>query len=1074
MERMAQDQDLPDADPEGGLEAPRKRRWRRAVAGVLAVVILLLGYSWFTREKIADDFLASQLEGMGLPATYEIARISPGEQVVRNVVIGDPARPDLTIDEIRVRTRLRFGLPGIGRITLVRPRLWGTVKGGKPSFGSLDKVLFTGSKEPFRLPDLDVAIEDGRARIDSDYGPLGIKMDGAGAVRSGFAGSLAVIAPQLAYRACRLGRTSLYGRISVTEEKPRFRGPLRLNALACADRGLRIAQAGSTIDLTLDKALDGGEAKLSLFGQQLALGVNRAQGAGGTVNLAFRKGALTVQHALTAQGVATPQVQLAALGLDGRMRASANFTRLEVETDFTGSGVAGGDGLFTALANAETSAKGTLAAPLLAQIRTALARETRGSRFSGSGILRRADNATSLVVPRATLNGGSGQALLALSRFQLLANGAPLPQITGNFFTGGAGLPKIAGRMERTSSGGLMLRVRMPEYRAGDSRIALPELAVTQSRGGALRFDGSANLSGALPGGRAEGLILPLNGSWSEAGVLQLWPTCIDMQFDRLELANLRIEKRRLPLCPPPGRAIVQGRPGAIAVAAGISALDLSGKLGQTPIRIASGPIGFAWPGALSARALDITLGPLPTASHFRVSHLDARIGKDIAGTFGGSDILLAAVPLDLRDTQGTWRYADGVLTLGGAAFRLEDREEVDRFAPLIIRDATLTLRNNVIDAQAMLREPTSDREIVLATIRHDLGTGRGYSDLDIPGIRFDKTLQPDTLTPLALGVIANADGTVRGSGRIDWNENAVTSTGSFTTDSFDFAAAFGPVDKVSGTVVFTDLLGLVTAPNQKLNIGSMNPGIVVDAGSLAFELKPGHLIEIEGGSWPFLGGTLRLQPVSMRMGVPETRRYVLDIEGVNAAQFIERMELANLSATGIFDGTMPLVFDENGGDIVGGKLTARPPGGNVSYVGELSYKDLSPMANYAFAVLRSLDYREMEVGMDGPLDGEIVTRLRFFGVKQGAGTTSNFITRRISKLPIQFNVNLRAPFFQLMSSFKSFYDPAYVRDPRGLGLIDAQGKPVPRLPSSPAVVSPLEQAIPPLPIQPTESGDMR
>ena len=44
-------------------------------------------------------------------------------------------------------------------------------------------------------------------------------------------------------------------------------------------------------------------------------------------------------------------------------------------------------------------------------------------------------------------------------------------------------------------------------------------------------------------------------------------------------------------------------------------------------------------------------------------------------------------------------------------------------------------------------------------------------------------------------------------------------------------AAGFGPAKGASGTVVFTDLLGLVTAPNQKLAVRSVNPGIEVNDG---------------------------------------------------------------------------------------------------------------------------------------------------------------------------------------------------------------------------------------------------
>ena len=67
-------------------------------------------------------------------------------------------------------------------------------------------------------------------------------------------------------------------------------------------------------------------------------------------------------------------------------------------------------------------------------------------------------------------------------------------------------------------------------------------------------------------------------------------------------------------------------------------------------------------------------------------------------------------------------------------------------------------------------------------------------------------------------------------------------------------------------------------------------------------------------------------------------------------------------------------------------------------------------------------------------------------------GASRNFVTRRIAKLPLQFNVNLRAPFFQLITSFKSLYDPEYVRDPRSLGLLDEEGNPIKGIPRHPIV----------------------
>jgi len=150
-------------------------------------------------------------------------------------------------------------------------------------------------------------------------------------------------------------------------------------------------------------------------------------------------------------------------------------------------------------------------------------------------------------------------------------------------------------------------------------------------------------------------------------------------------------------------------------------------------------------------------------------------------------------------------------------------------------------------------------------------------------------------------------------------------------------------------------------------------------------------------------------------------------MEGISAAGFVERMELGNLSASGTFDGQLPLLFDAQGGRIEGGSLISQAPGGNVSYVGELSYKDLSTMGNFAFQALRSLDYKRMQIWLDGDLGGEIVAKVQFNGVSQGKGSKSNFITKQLARLPIQMNVNVRAPFFALISSFKSFYDPSYL-----------------------------------------------
>jgi hypothetical protein len=1070
---MALDEDVADQADDAAPPRRRRVRFRYVAAAVLLVLAVAFAWVWVSRERLAENIIADQLAQLGLPATYEIVQIGPRRQIIANIVVGDPGNPDLTVERAEVTIVPKWGFPGIGTVTLVRPRLYGSYRGGVLSFGSLDKVLFAPSEpeQPFSLPDFKLRLVDGRARLDSDYGPIGIKADGRGNLQNGFAGILAANAPAFEGFGCTGNAVTLYGKVTIKGERPSFSGPARIAALACPDTGLTLADAGLQIDARLDKALDGAEGEAGLRTGPLAYGSNRVIGTNGEGDFTWRDGRLTSSYSLVARQIETSAAAFAVMTSEGRVRTADGFARLELEGDLEGNGLRIGSSLDQALSATQASGADTLIAPLLGKLRAGLKREQRASSLAGSFTVRKAGEVMTAVVPQAALRGGSGETLVALSRFQLSTAATGVPRLSGNFSTGGADLPRIAGRMERQTGGGVLLRMSMAEYRAGDASVALPELVLVQGRGGALGFSGRARLSGALPGGFAQDLELPLSGNYSGNGGLALWPGCTDLRFTSLAFANVTLERRGLTLCPPPGTAIVRVDGRGTRIAAGTPSLDLRGRLGETPIALRSGPVGFAWPGSLSAKQVDVALGPEGTATRFRLNDLSAQLGDEIAGTFEGADVLLYAVPLDVLQASGSWRYAGGQLTLTDGAFRIEDREQVDRFAPLVTRDATLSLVDNVIAAEALLREPKSDREVTVATIRHDLGTGRGRADLAVRSLLFDAGLQPDTLTPLALGVVANVNGTVTGNGRIEWNEAGVTSTGSFSSEALDFAAAFGPVKGASGTVVFTDLLGLTTAPGQVLTVKSVNPGIEVNDGSVRFRLVNGALLAVEGGSWPFMGGTLTLRPLDFNIGATEARRFVLEIEGLQAALFLQKMELANISASGVFDGTMPLVFDENGGRIEGGLLLSREPGGNLSYVGDLTYKDLSAMANFAFDALKSMDYTQMRIAMDGDLTGEIVTRVRFDGVKQGEGAKRNFITERLANLPIRFNINIRAPFYKLISTFKAMYDPAYIRDPRELGLLDAQGNVIKR--ESDGEIAPIkpEDLVPDeAPIQPLDS----
>lgn len=1069
---LAHAADLPDGEPDGLPVAagPRRRMLSNVTAAGGVVLVVALAGTWLARERIADNVISGQLRQMGLNATYRVASIGPRHQVLRDVVIGDPAHPDMTIAQVEVDLAYRLGTPGLGAVKLLSPRLYGRYRNGKLSFGALDKVLFAGkSTEPFRLPDMDVTVVDGRGRLDTDFGAVGFMASGAGRLRDGFAGQVAAAAPRVVAQGCDLRGADAVGRVSVAKERLHFTGPLRLDALRCD--GLAMDAATLDLDATGDKDFAGVTAKAKLRGGETTAGSARVETLALDGDGAWREGVLSGRIAGNAGGVQAPGMSVALLGLDGLVRARDGFSRVEFRGEVEGQGLRRGASFDRAMASAQAGSAGTLLAPMVAQVRAALAREERGSAMKGELSWRQGPGNWALVMPHATLRGGSGQVLLALSKFQLAGGDAKAtPRLAGSFATGGAGLPRITGQMERAAAGGALFRVSMAEYRAGGGALSVPDMLVAQGPDGSIGFSGMSRLSGAIPGGSVTNLMLPVQGALGARGELAMYRRCVTPRFDALRLGEMVLDGRSVTVCPPSGGTIVRQGAGGLRVAAGVTALALTGRFGATPMRVQTGAVGFAWPGVLNARAVDVALGPPDNAARFRLSDLTARLGGDFEGTFGGVEARLAAVPLDVTNAAGAWRYAGQKLALSGVKFDLTDRMNPARFEKLVARDATLTLFDSRIDAEAVLRAPVSDRAVVRATVRHDLGSGNGHADLAVEDLKFDKVLQPDMLTRLALGVVANVDGTVRGTGKVDWTARGVTSSGRFGTEAMDLAAAFGPVKKLSGTLVFTDLLNMVTAPDQTFKVASVNPGIEVNDGVIAVSLLPQQVLRLERATWPFLGGTLSLEPTELRMGIAEPRHYTLTIVGLDAAKFIERMQLGNLSATGTFDGQLPLVFDANGGRIVGGNLVSRAPGGNVSYVGALTYKDLSPMANFAFGALRSLDYRAMTIGIRGDLEGEVVTNVKFDGVRQGAGTKRNFITRQIGNLPIQFNVNIRAPFYQLITSVKAMYDPAFIKDPRTLGLVDDKGRPVRRYSNgvrpegTPVIVLPT--------IQPPESGN--
>jgi hypothetical protein len=400
-----------------------------------------------------------------------------------------------------------------------------------------------------------------------------------------------------------------------------------------------------------------------------------------------------------------------------------------------------------------------------------------------------------------------------------------------------------------------------------------------------------------------------------------------------------------------------------------------------------------------------------------------------MGGTFSGGDAVLGTIPLKLSEASGDWRVRDGDVAVEGGLL-LSSRSDPPSFYPLRSENVHFSLADGMIRTTGTLNHPASGTRVTDVTIAHDLNSGNGNAVLDVPGITFGENLQPEELTRMTEGIIALVSGGLSGQGRINWTgDGNVTSTGEFAVSDMDLAASFGPITGMNGTIRFTDLLGMQTAPGQVVTLESINPGILVENGVIRYQLLPDNLVKIERGEWPFMGGRLVLQETILNFGRPSPKRLTFEVIGLDARTFVDSMGFKELAATGTFDGVLPMIFDDEGGRIVGGRLDSRPGGGTLAYNGVVNRANLGMIGSFAFDALRDLRYKSMIIRLDGYLDGEFATRMTIEGVGLG-NTSTQQLLRAINRIPFKFNVTIKGPFRALIATAKSFRDPTQVIEP--------------------------------------------
>ena len=644
----------------------------------------------------------------------------------------------------------------------------------------------------------------------------------------------------------------------------------------------------------------------------------------------------------------------------------------------------------------------------------------------------------------------------------------------GTFDIEGGGLPPVtfalnrmtlnAGRMEADGA------ATIAEWRAAGGQLDLRRTQFSLKRDGdkgTFSLDGAVALSGATPAIGVTNFQAPLrlDAAWGGGFRVTLRDHCLAATADAIAIPGHRLAGRGISLCTGPDNVLVgadaAGRMFGGFGADGVAFTGRTDDRAARPVSIAARRIEGKFVGPRGDAHLELAaISPgyvIDYAADRRISFTGALMSARtepngrIAGVFRGGTFDDPALPANLTEFDARWSAGtEGgrtVMRLAGGAARVTDKPppakvavDVDppprpewraRYNPLRVSNIDGALIDGKIEAHGAIVLENGARPLASFTAVHDLSNGHGEAHVTNAGLQFTKTLDLYEITELARGVVDGVEGPVGVNLTAAWDGAGITTRGHVAPKNINLnAVALGPVAGLSGDIELNDLALMTTPPGQTVTLRRLNPGVPVENGVITFQMLSSDHIRIEGAKWPFASGELAIDPQTVVLGGADFHMN-LTLRDVDVEQLLRQLDFKDLTATGTVEGAFPLVFDRTGGRIVHGELRATPAGGTIKYTGSAG-QGLAGAPQIAFDALKSFAYSDLVLELDGDLDGDIVTAIRFSGqnvqpiggiVAPGAIPLPGMKRLTVTGWPFKFSVGVRAPFRRLVKTSQDIND---------------------------------------------------
>jgi hypothetical protein len=259
---------------------------------------------------------------------------------------------------------------------------------------------------------------------------------------------------------------------------------------------------------------------------------------------------------------------------------------------------------------------------------------------------------------------------------------------------------------------------------------------------------------------------------------------------------------------------------------------------------------------------------------------------------------------------------------------------------------------------------------------KHRIADGRGTLRVRVPETTFRKdALQPADLFPL-LGNVRDATGNVGATAEFAWGPDGIESAGTLDMAGISFMTDAVIVEGLDSHISLDGLLPPSTRAGQEMTVRRVDPALPLDDVAIRFQVEPAEppRLRLAEAKARFAGGRLSVAEAVLDPSRPQQDLSV-GVDGVDLALLLNLLKVEDVSATGRFTGTIPIVVTDGGVAINNGQLASEGPGvlrvqseaaaAVLGGAGEQVALMLSALEDFHYDALSTT----LEMGVDGDAD---------------------------------------------------------------------------------------------------------